>query len=57
MVLVRDRFAAVEVGSTPEDPPDVLLTPHHALGGAPGRTAGVDDVEVVTGPGTEAAFR
>ena len=46
LVVLLQRLAAVEVDAAAEDPPEVLVAPHDALGEA-GRAAGVDDVQVV----------
>ena len=52
VILVGDEFACGEVGSAEQNPVDVLMTPHDALG-EPGGAAGVEQVDVVCAAFTE----
>ena len=54
-VELLDPVTGHEVDAAAEDPPEVLVAPHDALGEA-GRAAGVDDVEVVATARTEVAL-
>ena len=55
VVLAGQRLAGHEVDAAAERAPDVLVTPHDALGHA-GRAAGVEEVEVVVAALVEVAL-